>query len=54
MTAKQITENKKATTKKTLLLEVSLQISSAVVALREKLGEKKFDKRVKKAAKLLI
>ena len=41
MTAKQITDNKKATTKKTLLLEVSLQISSAVVALREKLGEKK-------------
>ena len=54
MTAKQITDNKKATTKKTLLLEVLLQISSAVVALREKLGEKKFDKRVKKAAKLLI
>jgi hypothetical protein len=54
MTAKQITENKKATTKKTLLLEVSLQISTAVLALREKLGEKKFDKRVKKAAKLLI
>ena len=55
MTAKQITENKKAITKKTLLSEVSLQISTAVVlALREKLGEKKFDKRVKKAAKLLI
>ena len=47
MTAKQITENKKAITKKTLLSEVSLQISTAVLALREKLGEKKFDKRLK-------
>ena len=54
MATKQITDNKKATSKKTLLLEISLQISKSVVALREKLGDKKFEKRVKKAAKILI
>jgi len=54
MPIKQITENKKSASKKTLLLEVSLQISKSVDSLREKLGDKKFEKRVKKAAKMLI
>jgi hypothetical protein len=54
MSTKQITENKKSTPKKTLLLEVSLQISKSFPVLREKLGDKKFEKRVKKAAKILI
>jgi hypothetical protein len=54
MSTKQITENKKSTPKKTLLLEVSLQISKSFPVLREKLGDKKFEKRIKKAAKMLI
>jgi hypothetical protein len=54
MSTKQSTENKKSASKKTLLSEVSLQISKSTSALREKLGDKKFDKRIKKAAKMLI
>lgn len=54
MATKQSTENKQSTPKKTLLLEVTLQISHAVSALRAKLGDKKFEKRIKKASKLLI
>ena len=54
MSVKQTTEKNKSTTKKSLLSEVVLQISKAVPTLRATLGEKKFDKRIKKAAKLLI
>jgi len=54
MSTKQSTENKKSASKKTLLAEVSLQISKSFPALKEKLGDKKFEKRIKKAAKMLI
>ena len=54
MSTKQSTENKKSASKKTLLTEVSLQISKSFPALKEKLGDKKFEKRIKKAAKMLI
>ena len=54
MPTKQPTANKTSTPKKTLLAEVVLQISKAVPALNALLGEKKFEKRIKKAAKLLI
>ncbi len=54
MATKQPTVNKISTPKKTLLAEVVLQISKAVPALSPLLGEKKFEKRIKKAAKLLI
>jgi hypothetical protein len=54
MSIKQTTENKKSASKKSLLLEVSLQISKSTSELREKLGDKKFEKRIKKAAKILI
>ena len=54
MSTKQPTVNKTSTPKKTLLAEVVLQISKAVPALKALLGEKKFEKRIKKAAKLLI
>ena len=39
MSTKQSTENKKSASKKTLLTEVSLQISKSFPALKEKLGE---------------
>jgi hypothetical protein len=42
MSTKQSTENKKSASKKTLLTEVSLQISKSFPSLREKLGDKKF------------
>ena len=54
MSTKQPTVNKTSTPKKTLLAEVVLQISKAVPTLKALLGEKKFEKRIKKAAKLLI
>lgn len=54
MSTKQPTVNKISTPKKTLLAEVVLQISKAVPTLKAMLGEKKFEKRIKKAAKLLI
>ena len=54
MSTKQPTVNKISTPKKTLLAEVALQISKAVPTLKALLGEKKFEKRIKKASKLLI
>ena len=54
MSTKQPSVNKISTPKKTLLAEVVLQISKALPALSAMLGEKKFEKRIKKAAKLLI
>jgi len=53
MSAKQITEKKKLISKETILKEITLQLSQALPALKESLGEKKFEKRLKKAAKLL-
>jgi hypothetical protein len=52
MSAKQITEKKKLTSKVTILNEIAAQLSQALSTLKESLGEKKFDKRIKKAAKL--
>jgi hypothetical protein len=53
MSVKQITEKKKLTSKETILKEITLQLSQALPALKESLGEKKFEKRIKKAAKIL-
>jgi hypothetical protein len=53
MSAKRITVKKKETSKGTILKEITTQLSQALPALRETLGEKKFGKRIKKAAKLL-
>jgi hypothetical protein len=53
MSAKQPTENKKSTSKETKFKEIELQLSAALPTLKESLGEKKFEKRVKKAAKIL-
>ena len=51
MSTKQPTVNKISTPKKTLLAEVVLQISKAMPTLKALLGEKKFEKRIKKAFK---
>ena len=52
MSAKQIKETKKENAGVTRK-EIALQLSQAFPLLKEKLGEKKFEKRIKKAAKLL-
>jgi hypothetical protein len=39
--------------KKKMVNEVSLQLKTALPKLKELIGEKKFDKRIRKAAKLL-
>ena len=44
---------KSASLKKKMTTEVSLQLTTALTSLKETLGAKKFDKRVRKAAKLL-
>jgi hypothetical protein len=53
MSAKKTPEKTIATPKETLQNEVALQLSKALQSLKEDLGEKKFEKRIKKAAKLL-
>lgn len=52
MSAKQIKETKKENSGVNRK-EIELQLSQALPSLKEKLGEKKFEKRIKKAAKLL-
>lgn len=54
MSTNEVTEKKKENPTDTLLKEIILQLSTALVALKGSLGEKKFEKRIKKAAKLLI
>ena len=44
---------KNASLKKQMMSEVSQQLSTALTRLKDALGAKKFDKRVRKAAKLL-
>jgi hypothetical protein len=52
MSAKQIKENKKENSGINRK-EIAIQLSQALPSLKDKLGEKKFEKRIKKAAKLL-
>lgn len=55
MPSKQITgDQKKESFKETMLKEIVIQLTQAFPALRESLGQKKFDKRIRKAGKLLI
>ncbi len=53
MSDKKITDTKKESAKDSMLKEVVDQLTIALPALKEKIGDKKFEKRVKKAAKLL-
>ena len=50
---KEEAESKKSASKDQVLQETMLQLSAALPALKEILGDKKFEKRIKKAAKLL-
>ncbi|MEO5889775.1 MAG: hypothetical protein ABIQ31_05950 [Ferruginibacter sp.] len=51
--AKQIINTEKESPKGKMLKDIVQQLSQALPALKEMLGEKKFEKRIKKAAKLL-
>jgi hypothetical protein len=53
MSDKKLTDNKKESAKDIMLKEIVDQLTKALPSLKEKIGEKKFEKRIKKAAKLL-
>ncbi|MEO6734462.1 MAG: hypothetical protein ABIN01_24795 [Ferruginibacter sp.] len=55
MPAKQLTEKEdtKESFKEAMINDIALLLSDALPALKESLGEKKFVKRIRKAAKLL-
>jgi hypothetical protein len=53
MSTSKKAEAQQATGKKSARKEVSLQLTSALNDLKETLGEKKFERRIKKAARLL-
>ena len=52
-TTKAITK-KKESTKDHLLKEITPLLTAAMATLKEKLGDKKFEKRIKKVAKFLV
>lgn len=53
MSTSKITEQKNDHSKKSTRKEVSVQLANVLNNLKEALGEKKFERRIKKAAKLL-
>jgi len=53
MSDKKLTDSKKESAKDIMLKEIVDQLTKALPALKEKIGDKKFEKRIKKAAKLL-
>lgn len=48
-----MTDKKNTTSKKNLAAEITALITPSLAALKQSLGEKKFEKRLKKAVKLL-
>ena len=54
MAAKKENDQKHVSQKETMINEAALKISTALESLKKELGTKKFDKRVRKAAKLLV
>jgi len=54
MTDKQITPDEKESAKDKMLKEVVEQLTKGLAFLKDPLGQKKFDKRIRKAGKLLI
>ncbi|MEO6546602.1 MAG: hypothetical protein ABIN94_01330 [Ferruginibacter sp.] len=54
MSAKRNKENTEDSPKEKMINQTSVQIAGALPSLKDQLGEKKFDKRIKKAAKLLL
>ena len=53
MSDKKITDNKKETAREIMLKQMVDQLTNALPALKEAIGDKKFEKRIRKAAKLL-
>ena len=53
MSTAKTPEKKNGHTKKETRKEISTQLANALTGLKETLGEKKFERRIKKAAKLL-
>jgi hypothetical protein len=53
MSDKKLTESKKESARDIMLKEIIDQLTIALPALKEKIGDKKFEKRIKKAARLL-
>ena len=54
MSTKKKFTNEKQSYEKKVLLEISPLLSTSLISLKERLGEKKFEKRIRKAARLLI
>jgi DNA topoisomerase VI subunit B len=54
MPAKKTISKKAVSLKETILKEITPLLSEAAAMLKKELGEKKFDKRIKKAAKFLV
>ena len=54
MPAKKQPAKKAASTKEILLKEITPLLLSAAAKLKDSLGEKKFEKRIKKAARFLV
>ena len=54
MSTKKENEQKSLSQKETIINDTALKISTALESLKKELGTKKFDKRVRKAAKLLV
>jgi len=53
MLAKKSIDKKIVSPKEAMITDVSSKLSYALTTLKDKLGEKKFEKRIRKAAKLL-
>lgn len=54
MTTKKIAVKESTSTKHKALHTIIAQLQTALPVLKEQLGEKKFEKRIKKAAKFLV
>ncbi|NII28809.1 hypothetical protein HB364_27270 [Pseudoflavitalea sp. X16] len=53
MSTSKNTETQQATSKKSTRKEIGLQLTNVLNGLKDALGQKKFERRIKKAAKLL-
>lgn len=54
MPVKKSVTKKSSSSKEMLIKEITPLLSTAIASLKEALGEKKFEKRIKKAAKFLV
>ncbi len=54
MIKKKATGKKKTSFKETIIKEITPLLTTALATLKDRLGEKKLEKRIKKAARLLV